>query len=187
MAENESMSSWSWWKRVLTLLLQLGGWFAAWFIVSLPVPDEIATFPRFVVVGTLPLVWLVMNKFPRSWRWRLAIAALVIGTELGTAFLAGSPLWIATSKGHRYFRGTLTLSAQEYLRKHPSETEEDYLEGSRRNPDLVWTTSSRKSNRLLVVELYSHAVFFFTFGLFGAIEVFGQAPQSKLKVANKEG
>jgi hypothetical protein len=172
---NGPRTAWDWAKRILAIVLQLAGTFAGWLTASLPVPEEIA-HTRYVVVGGLILAWIVMNTAPHARRWWLAGIATGLGVVLGVAFVAGSPSWIHVSSGQRYFRGELTPTAEQYLRDHPGVTEDEYFISSGRDPALVWTANSRWWSYVIVVVLYSLAVFFFTFGVFGALELFGQSP-----------
>jgi hypothetical protein len=171
-------SSWEWAKRLLAFVLQLAGTLAGWFTVSLPIPDQIVNYPRFVIVGALLLAWVILNVVSQRLGWKLVAGALVLGLLLGITFMAGSPEWIFESRGERFFRGKLTTTAADYLQKHPSVTEEEYFDGSGRDPALVWTEESRRQSRVTVVWLYSAAISLFSFGVFGAIELLFQRSKS---------
>ncbi len=147
---------------------------------SLRCPVFLINWTKIVIFAVSVIVLLVVR--PTKWINYLFVFLIILGLVTGLFYLVKLDTKAITIDGQTYIKGDqLTEYAKDYLKEHPSVTEEEYFLWTGKKQSEVWTPESLEKNKLIIGRLYLLVIGAIGFGIFGGLEIIARSNSSRLQ------
>ena len=152
---------------------------------SLRCPVFLINWTKMVIFAVCVIVLLVVR--PTKWINYLFVFLIILGLVTGLFYSAKLDSKAITIDGQTYIKGDqLTEYAKDYLKEHPSVTEEEYFLWTGKKQSEVWTSESLEKNKLILGGLYLLVVGIIGFGILGGLEIIARSNSTRLQSVSGE-